>query len=258
VTNGRTAILVTARLKSVRLPRKVLLPILGRPMLVHMLHRLKLAERAEEIIVCTSTVALDDPLEVIAREEGVACFRGDPEDVLLRMRDAARAFDVDTIVSCTADNPFVDPKYIDRLVDFHNAQGNEFSRSEGLPWGTFSYALSRGALERACVIKANADTEVWGGYFTQTGLFRWSTLEVTDPAVRWPELRLTVDTPADFKLVTRIFGELNEGSRIFPLSEIVTLCRMHPELVEINRGAEQKRPLPIRLKAGVKGGGCDE
>lgn len=247
----KTAIFVIARLKSTRLPRKVLKPIQGRPMICHLLDRLRLAQRPEQIILCTSTVAQDDPLEELAREEGIACFRGDPDDVLLRKAKCAEKYGVDTIISCTADNPFVDPEYIDLLADFHHLHGNDFSKVEGLPWGVFSYALSAPAVLRACEIKALADTEVWGGYFTQTGLFRWSALQVEDASVRWPELRLTVDTPEDFELASMIFQELYEPGRIFSLQEITALCRCRPDLVAINSGVQQKAALPIQLKADM-------
>ena len=67
----KSAILITARLKSSRLPMKVIKSLSGVPMIVHMLDRLKLANIPEEIIICTSTVAQDDPLEQIAKEQGV-------------------------------------------------------------------------------------------------------------------------------------------------------------------------------------------
>lgn len=247
----KTAILITARLKSTRLPRKVLRPLHGKPMLGQLLGRLRLAKRPEQIVIITSPLDDDRPLVELAKQEGVGAYCGDPDDVLRRMRDASREFGVDTVVSCTADNPFVDPVYIDRLVDFHLEQGHDFTNSEGLPFGVFAYALQREAIERACEIKDEIDTEVWGGYFTQTGQFRWGTLKVTDPAVRWPELRLTVDTPEDFTVVEKIFEELGEGERIFPLEEIVDLCRRRPEIVAINAAVEQKPGIPIRVKAGM-------
>lgn len=245
----KTAILITARLKSTRLPKKVIKPIQGRPMIVHMLDRLKLAQQPQEIVICTSPVAQDDPLEEIASQEGVQCYRGHPEDVLLRLTRAAKQFGVDTVISCTADNPFVDPTYIDRLVDFHLDHGYDYSKTEGLPFGTFSYALSYPAMVKACRIKAKIDTEVWGGYFTETGQFSWGVMEVEDPAVRWPELRLTVDTPQDFELVTRIFDELYEPGEVFSLEAIVDLCRGRPALVALNAGVQQKAAPPIRLKS---------
>ena len=242
------AILVTARLKSSRLPMKAIKPIKERPLISHLLDRLKLASRAERIVICTSPVEQDAPLIEIAEQENVSYYLGDPDDVLLRLTQAARHFNIDTVISCTADNPFVDPEYIDRLADFHLEHGHDFSNTEGLPFGTFSYTLSRPAMEKACEIKAECDTEVWGGYFTQTGRFRWGTMQVTDPQVRWPELRLTVDTPEDFEFVSRIFDELYEPGKTFSLQEIVELCRKQPDLVAMNAGVQQKPGKPIRVK----------
>ncbi len=247
-----TAILITARMKSTRLPRKVLKPILGRPMIVHLLDRLKQARRPERIIICTSPLEEDRPLVEIAAQEAVDCFQGDPDDVLLRLTSAARHFGLKTVVSCTADNPFVDAEYIDRLVDFHLKGNLDYSITEGLPFGSFAYVLSVRAMERACEIKAESDTEVWGGYFTQTGLFACGTLPV-DEEVRWPELRLTVDTPEDFKLVTRIFEELYVPGEVFPLKAIVALCRSRPDLVAVNAQIEQKAARPIKVKPEMGG-----
>jgi spore coat polysaccharide biosynthesis protein SpsF len=170
--------------------------------------------------------------------------------VLLRLTRAAEQFGVDTVISCTADNPFVDPEYIDRLFAFHQGHGYDYSRVEGLPFGTFAYALSYPAMVQACKMKAKTDTEVWGGYFTETGQFSWGVMQVDDPGMRWPELRLTVDTPEDFELVTRIFDELYEPGDVFSLRAIVDLCRQRPDLVAINASVQQQPAPPIEVKSG--------
>jgi len=244
----KAATLITARLKSTRLPMKVIKPIHGKPMIVHMLDRLKLANEPEDIIICTSTVAQDDPLEEIAEQEGVRCYRGDPEDVLLRLASAAETFGVETIINCTADNPFVDPVYIDKLYRCHIEQNHEFTKIEGLPWGVFSYAISYDAMRKACDIKDETDTEVWHGYFMDTGHFKWGALEVADEKVFWPDLRLTVDTPEDFEMVTRVFDELYDAGSVFPLEEIVQLCRDKSDIPAINSDIMQKAGIPIKVK----------
>ena len=243
----RSAILVTARLKSTRLPRKVALPIFGRPLIGHMIERLRLAREPERIVLCTSTVDQDSPLVEIARSEGVECFRGHPDDVLQRLTEAAELFSLDTALVCTADNPFVDPIYIDRLLQYHHAAGNDYSISVGLPLGTFAYALSVPAMRRACEMKAETDTEWWGGYFTDTGVFRTGQLHA-DEEFHWPELRLTVDTPQDFELITKIFETLGSDGKVFPLSEVISLLRSRPDLRAINASVRQKPAKPIRLR----------
>ncbi|MGB2963458.1 MAG: NTP transferase domain-containing protein [Anaerolineales bacterium] len=248
----KTAILVTARLKSTRLPRKVIKDIQGKPMLVHLLDRLKLANHPDSIIICTSPIPEDDPLIEIAKQENVQFYRGHPDDVLYRLTQAAEQFGVETVINCTADNPLVDPEYIDRLLDFHWQNNHDFSKIEGLPFGTFSYALSYPAMVKACEIKDKVDTEVWGGYFTETGLFSWGIFKVVDPAVRWPELRLTVDTPEDFFLMEKIFGELYTPDEIFTLGEVVNLCKRHPDLAAINADVKQKAAPAISIKNQVE------
>jgi spore coat polysaccharide biosynthesis protein SpsF len=244
----KTAILVTARLKSTRFPMKAIKLIKGRPMICHLLDRLKLSNRADEIIICTSPNEQDDPLVKIAREEGVKFFRGHPDDVLLRLTNAAQKNNIDLIISCTADNPFVEPLYIDKLIDFHVAGNNDYSDTEGLPFGTFSYALSFSAMVKACEVKDKTDTEVWGGYFTDTGLFKWDTLKVQNNAIRRPGLRLTVDYPEDFALIEEIFNRLYKKNKIFSLAEIVALCDSDPKLEKINMAVSQIPGKPIRIK----------
>ena len=216
-------------------------------MINHMITRLKCARKPDEIILCTSPNPQDRRLVDIAEQESIKWFCGHPDYVLLRLKDAAERFGVDTIMNCTADNPFVDPEYIDRLVDFHQQNGFDYSYCEGLPLGVQAWAVSYSAMLRACKLKAATDTEVWGKYFTDTDLFTWGTLKV-DPEVHWPELRLTVDTPEDFEFVNRIFDELHMPNEVFPLSSIINLCRAKPDLVAINSSIRQKTAKPIRLK----------
>jgi len=244
----RSAIMVTARMKSTRLPLKVTKDIQGKPMIVHMLDRLKLAKRPELIVICTSTNPQDDILAEIAKEQGVACYRGSEEDVLSRVTEAARKYKADIVVSCTADNPFVDPVYVDKVIDFHVKKKNDFTKINGLPFGAFSYAVSAIGMEKVCELKDENDTEVWGTYFTETGLFKCGALEVEEEYLRRPELRLTVDTPDDFRLVTEIFKLLYKPGRIFPLKDIIRVIDENPYLQTINSHIEQKRGIPIKLK----------
>ncbi len=105
--------LITARLKSQRLKNKVILEIVERPLISHMLDRIKAAQRIDNIVICTSTNSQDDPLEDIARSEGVLCYRGSEDDVLVRLSKAASLYGIEYIISLTADAPIIDPFFID-------------------------------------------------------------------------------------------------------------------------------------------------
>jgi len=217
-------------------------------MIVHMLDRLKLAGKPELIIINTSTNTQDDVLVEIARKEGVKCFRGDENDVLKRLYEAAMHYRADLIISCTADNPFVDPVYIDKLIDSHMAQGNDFTCINGLPMGVSSYAVNKNAVKKVLGIKDKTDTETWTAYFTDTGMFKVGVLEVEEPFFRRPDIRLTVDYKEDFELISRIFDNLYKKGCVFNLKEILNFLNKHSELIEINGSMKQKPLVPIKLK----------
>ena len=63
--------LITGRLKSTRLPKKLLIKVKGKPILSHMIDRLKLTKNVDEIIICTSINKQDKPLGSLAKESNI-------------------------------------------------------------------------------------------------------------------------------------------------------------------------------------------
>jgi spore coat polysaccharide biosynthesis protein SpsF len=110
---GKIGVIVSARMNSSRLAQKAILQLSGVPMISFLLKRLKTSCKADEIILATSYLNQDDPLEQIAKEESVKCFRGSLDDVVERYVEAAAAFDIDTVARVTGDCPFVNGEIID-------------------------------------------------------------------------------------------------------------------------------------------------
>ena len=54
---------------------------------------------------------------ILAKENNISCYFGDPDDVLVRLLGAAEKFNLDYILNITADCPFVDPDYADIMVE---------------------------------------------------------------------------------------------------------------------------------------------
>jgi spore coat polysaccharide biosynthesis protein SpsF len=226
--------LITARLKSTRLPEKLLRQVEDKPIFVHMLDRLKSATRVDEIVICTSTHPQDEHLVKLAASEGVSCFRGDEEDVLNRLYEASRTYNFDYILNITADCPFVDPVYADKIVDAYKENNADLIRSFGLPHGAFSYGIKPAALAKAIEIKNDNHTEVWGRYFTDTDLFDVYDLPITNKLHTQPELRMTLDYPEDLEFFKAVFAALYKPGEVFSLDEILNYLTNHPEVVKIN------------------------
>jgi len=144
--------LIQARMGSSRFPGKVLEDLSGRPMLWHVVHRVRGAGRVERVVVATTDRAVDDPIARFCAQENIACFRGDEQDVLDRFYQAARADHADVVVRITADCPLIDPEVIDKVVErFQRGDCDYVSNAirytypDGLDTEVFSFA----ALERA-------------------------------------------------------------------------------------------------------------
>src|SRR5664279_6219604 len=101
---------------STRLPGKVLKPVAGKPLLWHIVHRLKACRLIEDIAIATTTNPLDEAIVEFGRNEGVTVIRGPEEDVLARFARAAEALDADIVVRVSSDAPFLDAGFIDHLV----------------------------------------------------------------------------------------------------------------------------------------------
>lgn len=115
--NLKVVAVIQARMGSSRLPGKMLMDLCGHPLLHWVLYRVKEARRLTAVVLATSSLKQDDPLAELARSLDVGVFRGSEADVLGRFKDAAREFDADVVVRVCADNPFIAPEELDRLVD---------------------------------------------------------------------------------------------------------------------------------------------
>jgi len=236
----KVGFLLIGRLKSTRLPNKLLLNIKGKPIISHLLDRLKLSKKVDNIIICTSTLEQDKPLANIAENNEVECFFGDPDDVLVRMLDAAKCYKLDYILTITADSPFIDPVYADAIVDNFQKTGADLIRQFDLPHGVFSYGIKIDALQKVVELKDSSDTEVWGHYFTDTGLFNVVDFEVKNTFHKRPGLRMTLDYPEDWKFFEAIFNALYNDKKIFSLDEILKFLDANPEVTKINKFCGKK------------------
>ena len=112
-TSPRRVAIIQARMSSTRCPGKVLKTLGGLPMIVFMVRRVSKARLVDQVVVATSQDASDDILANVLHEHGIACFRGQLNDVLDRFVQAAREFKADQIVRLTGDCPLMDPDLVD-------------------------------------------------------------------------------------------------------------------------------------------------
>ena len=76
------ATVIQARMGSTRLGGKVLMNVLGKPLLQLMVERVGHSKLSEEIIIATTTNRLDDEIVKLCSKLKIRCFRGNENDVL--------------------------------------------------------------------------------------------------------------------------------------------------------------------------------
>ena len=87
--------LITARLKSTRLKKKILLPLNGYTVIERIIQRAKQVVEAEKVVLCTSMIHQDLPLLETAIKNKIYYFNGHPDDVMKRLLDTANFFGFD-------------------------------------------------------------------------------------------------------------------------------------------------------------------
>jgi len=235
----KTGFLITARLKSTRLEKKIMLKVEGKEILRWMIDRIKLSKNISKIILCTSTSAQDDPLEQIAEEENIDYYRGSEEDVIERLYMASAKFNLDYCLNLTADCPLVSLECIDDIINEYKKSNADFIQAPSLPHGFFSWGLKPSALKKVCEIKNDKNTEVWGKYFTETGLFKVVNLPENKKLTR-ESYRLTIDYPEDFNLFQKIFSFYGKNTYKISMYDLIAFLDNNPEIANINKHCKMK------------------
>jgi spore coat polysaccharide biosynthesis protein SpsF len=237
--------IIQARMGSSRLPGKVLKPILGQPMLWHIVQRLRFVSELINVIVATSDQPENDPIRQFCAEENIPVFSGSENDVLDRFYQAALLYKGDPLLRITGDCPFVDPEIVSGLLSLYRtgevdhagiATGAGAIRLDGgrFPDGFDAECIRFTALEKAwreateILDREHVTPYIW----RNKGIFR---CEVLKSKKDYLQLRLTVDNEEDLKLVSRIYEALYNPKRPFSMNDILVYLSAHPELAGLNQ-----------------------
>ncbi len=220
---------VTVRTASTRLPSKCLLPFENGNVLEHIIRRAKYFNI--DPIVCTTTDDTDDIVERIAVKEGAKFFRGSVNDKLRRWLDCCYKFNLQSFHSVDADDPFFDGDLMHKSYSLL-AQGYDIvypTESSSIGGASVGYSLTRGIVEKACVISNTEDKEMMWYYIEKVPNLR--QIQLPEEHIKPPRVRLTLDYEEDYwllKTVQRILG--SNATR----HEVDDLFRKNPDLYLIN------------------------
>ena len=228
-----TAIL-QGRVGSTRLPGKVLLPLAGKPVILHVYERIKQCTNIGKIIVATSIRNRDNDIANLFADLTLTVFRGSEEDPLDRFFDAATRYRLQHIVRVMADCPVVDPDVVDQVISYYLEGGYDFCYLGGeFPTGLDVTVFSYDTLKKTWQNTENmSDRQHIIPYMLQRrDLFRIGCVEIFEGLYhhRW-----VLDHESDYRLMTEIYNELYEPDKTFVTEDILHLLDRRPEITQLN------------------------
>lgn len=239
----RVVATVEARMGSTRLPGKVLLPLYGEELLSHIVARLRRSQFISEVIIATTTSSQDDVIVDLCERKNIRCHRGSIDNILERIIEAARPYAPDYMIQATGDNPCITPGLVDdvilNLIDSKaDYVGNHFG---AIPCGLEVRGFTYDAIKKVQKKTTDPIDLVHGSYYIYSNPKEFNVRAI-DPALpeAFPEVRLTVDEPRDYKLIYHIFDHF-KGSD-WSLQQLKDLFKSFPHLLDINSHVRQKHP----------------
>lgn len=227
--------LIQARMSSSRFPGKVLEPIAGVPSIEFMVNRVRRARLVDEVVVVTSTDASDNDLAAHLTRAGIACFRGDLNDVLFRYVDAAAAYTADEYVRLTGDCPLIDPDVLDKVIALRREGGVDYASNIDPP--TYPDGLDCECFTRQTLLRAHAEAHSGPEREHVTLWMRSPAAQLLRLNQRAPcdasMLRLTVDYPDDLVAVRRVV-QLLAPNWHFDFFDILRVFARHDEITALN------------------------
>ncbi len=237
---------VEARMRSSRMPGKVLLPLAGKPALERLVERVRRSTYVDDVVVATTVNPEDEAIVEHCRKMECRCFRGSEDDVLSRVLGAARDARADVIVELTGDCPLVDHRHIDSVIELFYSDRYDYAANiieRSFPDGFDVQVFPVRVLEQVDGLTDDSIDRVHVSYYiyTHPQQFKLANQNATGDMV-WPDLGLTLDEQADYELIGRIYAELLPEWEDFSAFDVIGLLKRKPELLHINAHVRRKSP----------------
>lgn len=224
---------------SERLPGKPLREIAGRPLLGHLLDRVRQAQGIDDIIVATSEREENDCIEAFCKQERVFSFRGAEDDVLGRMLGALEETKATIGIEVYGDGPLIDPAMIEECLGIFQEEGpydlvgNDMKAT--YPSGMYTEVFTVAALRNSAERTQDPTIREHGTLYLRQHpeIYKVKNVEAQGIFHR-PKIHLDVDTEFDVRVIEAIIQHFTPR-KDYTLEEIVGFLDTHQEIAESNR-----------------------
>ena len=245
---------IQARFGSKRLPRKVLKPLLDKPMLLHIVNRLKSSSYIEMMAIATTDYSEDNAIEDFAKENKIGCYRGKELDIVDRLYQTGRKYKASTIVRIWGDCPLIDPIIVDRTISEFLKENADYASNLNPPTYPRGMDVEVYAIETLEKIINDTEDPFHREYPKEYIINKSREFNIVNVEnnVNLSHLHWTVDYMEDFKFVERVYEELYKKNHLFTMQDILNLLEKNKAFREMNknlrRNIEYYEALELREK----------
>ncbi|MFZ0300592.1 MAG: glycosyltransferase family protein [Candidatus Sulfotelmatobacter sp.] len=237
----RVVAIIQARMRSTRLPGKVLKDLAGATVLERVVSRLRRCRLVNEVVVATSAEPADDVIVNECQRLGTHAFRGSEQDVLDRYYRAAQRMQAEAVVRITSDCPLIDPGVSDKTVQAFLSERPDYASNaleRTYPRGLDTEVMTFAALECAWTEARQAYQREHVTPFLYQHPERFKILSVTGDH-DYSQHRWTLDTPEDLEFLRVVYAR-GVNRQDLTWQDVLNIVEGEPELAEINRHVVQK------------------
>jgi len=242
--------IIEARMSSTRLPGKIMKIANKKPMILHLVNRLKKVSSLYRIIIATTTNKNDDILCNYLKKKKILFYRGSEEDVLGRVYYTAKKFNVKNILQITGDCPLVDPNLTSQVINIYLNNNFDFVSNANIR--TFPVGMDVSVFNFKSLKKAHFQSRQKYYREHSTLFFRkkkniFKICNVMAPNnLHHPNLGLTLDEPKDYQLIKKIFYNFRKKEEDFTCLEIIDFLKQNKSIRNLNIKVKRKK-LPIKI-----------
>jgi spore coat polysaccharide biosynthesis protein SpsF (cytidylyltransferase family) len=232
---ARTVAIIQSRFASTRLPGKALADIGGKPLLQHVVERVRKAKLVDFVMVATGTDPRNTPIRLLCSNNCYPVFGGSDSDVLHRFYKVAKVVGAVVVVRISGDCPLIDPVEIDNVIRFRETYDYAYASNchpprlpDGLDVEVMTYQALRDAHMEAILSSDREHVTPW----LRRSLPKsdWGSMDHTPDLSQW---RLCVDEQADLDLMRLLWSEIGPG---ITWQLAVKYLQAHPEVARLNSG----------------------
>tara|TARA_Y100001970_G_scaffold292838_1_gene436086 strand:- start:2647 stop:3393 length:747 start_codon:yes stop_codon:yes gene_type:complete len=236
--------IIEARMSSSRLYGKVLMKVNRKPLLLHLIDRIKKAKKIDKIIVATTTNPNDQKIVQFCKKNRIKFFRGSEDNVMERVMKAGKYFNIDIVVGITGDCPLLDHNLISLCLNTYLNNKADYVSNANLrsyPDGMDVQVYSINSLKKSYRMTNSKEDREHVTLHIRKNPKIFNIINIVAPnSLFYPKLGLTLDYYRDYILIKKIIEHFNKiKNTYFTCEDIINLYEKNNMFFNVNKNVKR-------------------